>query len=405
HFNASLIAATPAEFQSSFSHSCSLTETRSCSRKRSSCHEIKQSEHENITIQNPKKLKLVKTLLENAALYDKSRKITRLASGRFVVPVLDRRQAETTLKEMGEEIVLEQTSDVDLAQVSYSLRDSVERRLRAWTEQYGLELLRLHRVEVLGDILVLNRQSFQGEEWGSVWSVIASARSVVRESSNHATRDISNTITHDVSNTITKDISNNITHDMSNNITHDMSNNITHDMSNSITEEKSHGITHSSNNITKDTPATPSTPLPPPLNERESSLLRLLADCYHCQRVGVHEEIDCGPKRQSHSRIVFSQREKEDGWVTVKQNGVFYSWPFERVMFASGNNTERRRMGDVRAVNQVVVDLYAGIGYFTIPIAAKAGAKHVYCFEINDDSVKALRRNIDANGVSGICEV
>ena len=150
----------------------------------------------------------------------------------------------------------------------------------------GLELLRLHRVEVLGDILVLNRQSFQGEEWGSVWSVIASARSVVRESSNHATRDISNTITHDVSNTITKDISNNITHDMSNNITHDMSN--------SITEEKSHGITHSSNNITKDTPATPSTPLPPPLNERESSLLRLLADCYHCQRVGVHEEIDCG---------------------------------------------------------------------------------------------------------------
>ena len=150
----------------------------------------------------------------------------------------------------------------------------------------GLDLLRLHRVEVLGDILVLNRQSFQGEEWGSVWSVIASARSVVRESSNHATRDISNTITHDVSNTITKDISNNITHDMSNNITHDMSN--------SITEEKSHGITHSSNNITKDTPATPSTPLPPPLNERESSLLRLLADCYHCQRVGVHEEIDCG---------------------------------------------------------------------------------------------------------------
>ena len=159
----------------------------------------------------------------------------------------------------------------------------------------GLELLRLHRVEVLGDILVLNRQSFQGEEWGSLWSVIASARSVVGESSNHATRDISNTITHDVSNTITKDMSNNVTHDMSNNTTHNSSNNITHNTSNNITENISHGITHNiSNNITKDTPATPSTPLPPPLNERESSLLRLLADCYHCQRVGVHEEIDCG---------------------------------------------------------------------------------------------------------------
>ena len=37
----------------------------------------------------------------------------------------------------------------------------------------GLGSLRLHRVEVLGDILVVNRQSFQGEEWGMLWSGIA----------------------------------------------------------------------------------------------------------------------------------------------------------------------------------------------------------------------------------------
>ena len=129
----------------------------------------------------------------------------------------------------------------------------------------GLGLLRFHRVEVLGDILVLNRQSFQGEEWGSVWSAIASAGSVVGE----------------LVNTIAKDMSNNITHDMLNNITHNVSHDITRDMPNNIT--------HSSNN-TQNTPAT----LTPSLSEREKSLLRLLAACYHCQRVGVHEEIDCG---------------------------------------------------------------------------------------------------------------
>lgn len=74
-------------------------------------------------------------MLENAALYDKSRKITRLESGRFVVPVLDRRQAAATLAEMGDEVVSMETSEVALAPSSYSLRDNVERRLREWTEQ------------------------------------------------------------------------------------------------------------------------------------------------------------------------------------------------------------------------------------------------------------------------------
>lgn len=136
HFNVSLVATLPQEFQASFSHSCSLTATRSSSRKRSTCREVKRCEQSSVTVLNAKKLKLVKTMLENAALYDKSRKITRLESGRFVVPVLDRRQAEATLAEMGDEVVLEQTDEVALA-ASYSLRESVERRLREWTERCG----------------------------------------------------------------------------------------------------------------------------------------------------------------------------------------------------------------------------------------------------------------------------
>ena len=36
-----------------------------------------------------------------------------------------------------------------------------------------------------------------------------------------------------------------------------------------------------------------------------------------------------------------------------------YSWPFEKVMFASGNNTERKRMGEIDGRDEDVVDLYA----------------------------------------------
>ena len=38
-----------------------------------------------------------------------------------------------------------------------------------------------------------------------------------------------------------------------------------------------------------------------------------------CTRVGVHHEVDCGPKRQSHSRLVYSTNNDENGWVTIRQ--------------------------------------------------------------------------------------
>ena len=44
-------------------------------------------------------------------------------------------------------------------------------------------------------------------------------------------------------------------------------------------------------------------------------------------------------------------------------------------MFSSGNTTERQRMGRLDCAGETVVDLYAGIGYYTLPFLCKAG-KH-----------------------------
>lgn len=51
-----------------------------------------------------------------------------------------------------------------------------------------------------------------------------------------------------------------------------------------------------------------------------------------------------------------------------------------------------------------MVDLYAGIGYFTLPFLL-GGAGHVHACEINPDSVEALRRNLADNGVADRCTV
>ena len=52
----------------------------------------------------------------------------------------------------------------------------------------------------------------------------------------------------------------------------------------------------------------------------------------------------------------------------------------------------------------VVVDLYAGIGYFTIPFI-KGGASHVHACEMNPNSIAALRRNLAANAAASSCTV
>ncbi len=59
----------------------------------------------------------------------------------------------------------------------------------------------------------------------------------------------------------------------------------------------------------------------------------------------------------------------------------------------------------VQASGETLVDLFCGIGYFTIPLLAKSGADKAYACEWNPDSVEALRRNLETNGVSHKCEI
>ncbi len=61
------------------------------------------------------------------------------------------------------------------------------------------------------------------------------------------------------------------------------------------------------------------------------------------------------------------------GWVQHKEGGVAYSLDVIKCMFSSGNTSERQRMGKLQCCGETVVDLYAGIGYYTLPFLCKAG--------------------------------
>lgn len=82
------------------------------------------------------------------------------------------------------------------------------------------------------------------------------------------------------------------------------------------------------------------------------------------------------------------------------ENGIRYRFDVTKVMFASGNTDERMRMRNLDCTGETVVDMFAGIGYFTLPLARFANPRRVFACEKNPDSYRYLVRNIVDNGVS-----
>lgn len=110
-----------------------------------------------------------------------------------------------------------------------------------------------------------------------------------------------------------------------------------------------------------------------------------------------------------------------DGWVLHKENGIQFRFDVTRCMFSSGNVTERIRMGTLDCSGETIVDLYAGIGYYTLPLLIKAKSNSVHfhttcavadvvdvqviACEWNRHAARALRLNLKENGVEEQCQI
>jgi len=143
-------------------------------------------------------------------------------------------------------------------------------------------------------------------------------------------------------------------------------------------------------------------------NEDATIFWKGLAECFGLERVAKKSKIDSGPKRESKVVMLLppcgqpiETGPTSQGWVTVTDNNIQYSFDITRVMFCSGNITEKIRMGKESCAGQIIVDLYCGIGYYTLPFLIHGNAAHVYACEWNSNSVLALKENLKNNKVHG----
>ena len=135
----------------------------------------------------------------------------------------------------------------------------------------------------------------------------------------------------------------------------------------------------------------------PLLRDYESQIGHALLQYYpRCSTVLADEGI-AGQMRQPVRRTIVGNRTR----TRHKENGVVFHLDAREVMFSAGNLRERTRMSRL-GKGEMVVDMFAGIGYFSIPMAVHSRPKKVLAIELNPNAYEFLCQNIRANHVQDI---
>ncbi len=126
-----------------------------------------------------------------------------------------------------------------------------------------------------------------------------------------------------------------------------------------------------------------------------------VAVALNVKRIGLQAAVSTDVSRRSEAILLYGEK----GDVRHYENGICYVFDPFRVMFSSGNLTERIRMGEITAKDEIIVDAYAGIGYYTLPFLANSGANHVHACEMTIASVEGLKKGLAVNDVEQKCTI
>ncbi|GBE19067.1 23S rRNA (uracil(1939)-C(5))-methyltransferase RlmD [archaeon BMS3Abin16] len=84
------------------------------------------------------------------------------------------------------------------------------------------------------------------------------------------------------------------------------------------------------------------------------------------------------------------------------ENGCMYRIDPTQVMFSFGNKEERKRMAKISSPKETVVDMFACVGQFTLPLAKHSRPEKMYAVEKNPVAFRFLKENIAQNKLSNV---
>jgi tRNA wybutosine-synthesizing protein 2 len=85
-----------------------------------------------------------------------------------------------------------------------------------------------------------------------------------------------------------------------------------------------------------------------------------------------------------------------------KENNILYKLDISKIMFSKGNLNERKRLIEKVKENETIIDMFAGIGYFSLGLAKFSKVKKIYAIEKNPVAFNYLKENIKLNKINSI---
>ncbi|MBN1134130.1 MAG: class I SAM-dependent methyltransferase family protein [Methanosarcinaceae archaeon] len=137
--------------------------------------------------------------------------------------------------------------------------------------------------------------------------------------------------------------------------------------------------------------------IPEEIDSRKALIAKTLLEMYPgCKSVIQDFGIE-GQFREPKRKIVTGSQTE----TIHRENQCLFKMDVMLIMYSKGNLPERKRMS-MLGKDEVVVDMFAGIGYFSIPMAVYSKPEKIISIEINPVSYGYLLENILLNQVENI---
>ncbi|MDK2790822.1 MAG: tRNA wybutosine-synthesizing protein 2 [Methanothermococcus sp.] len=129
----------------------------------------------------------------------------------------------------------------------------------------------------------------------------------------------------------------------------------------------------------------------------------------NCRTIVKYSTHITGDFRTPRVRVIYSSNmgsnDNNETETIHKEHGCRFKIDVSKVMWSMGNIEERKRMAHISNPDETVVDMFAGIGYFSIPMAKYSKPKKIYSIEINPNSYHYLCENIKLNKLDNMVAI